>query len=162
MRLKLYLTFWKRKMEFISGNKKGTVIPLIWLLIYLSIVPMQMSNYVLCIGADGHVEFEIAVNGRCTDTHDLHEAHTEIVRTADTAEENHCGSCLDLPILASVVTEPYLIPVQDALIHPPAPATIPIAHPANGSMLLTYTPLLDFPSIIDPTLASLRTTTLLI
>ena len=152
----------KRKMEFISAKKKGIVIPLVWLLIYLSIVPMQMSNYVLCIGSDGHVEFEIAVNGRCTDTHDLHEAHPEIAMTADTAEENHCGSCLDLPILVSVVTEPYLIPVQDALIHPSASVTTLIAHRANGSMLLTHTPLPDLPSVIDPTLASLRTTTLLI
>ena len=149
-------------MEFISGNKKGIVIPLIWLLIYLSIAPMQMSNYVLCIGSDGHVEFEIAVNGRCTDTHAPHEAHTEIAMAADSAEKNHCGSCLDLPILVSVVTEPYLIPVQDALIHPPASATTPIAHRANGSTLLTHTPFLDIPSLVNHALVSLRTTTLLI
>ena len=149
-------------MEFISENKKGIVIPLIWLLIYLSIVPMQMSNYVLCIGSDGHVEFEVAVNGRCADTHGPDEGHTAVMTNTVTTEENHCGSCLDLPILVSVVTEPYLIPVQDALIHPPVSATTPIAHRAKGSMLLTHIPLLDIPSVIDPTLASLRTTTLLI
>ena len=68
MRFKPYTTLWKRKMEFILANKKRTAIPLIWLLIYLSIVPMQLSNYVLCIGTDGHVEFEVAINGRCADT----------------------------------------------------------------------------------------------
>ena len=149
-------------MKFISENKKRTAIPLVWLLIYLSVAPMQLSNYVLCISSDGHVEFEIAVNGRCTDTHGPDEGHTEVMTNTVTAEENHCGSCLDLPILVSVVTEPYLIPVQDALIHPPASATTPIAHPANGSMLLTHTPLPNIPSVIDPTLSSLRTITLLI
>ena len=150
-------------MEFISVNKKGLVIPLIWLLIYLSIVPMQMSNYVLCIGSDGHVQFEIAVNGRCTDTHDLHEAHTEIVMTTDTAEENHCGSCLDLAIFISLATEPHLVPiVQDALIHPPAFVTTLPTYRSNGSTLLIHTPLLDIPSVVDHALVSLRTTTLLI
>ena len=149
-------------MEFISAYKKRTAIPLMWLLIYLSIVPMQLSNYVLCIGSDGHVEFEVAVNGRCTDTHALHEMQTEIAMAADSAEENHCGSCLDLPILVSVVTEPYLIPVQDALIRPSDSATTPITHRSNTSMLLRHAPLLDIPSIVSPALVSLRTTALLI
>ena len=162
MRLKLYITFWKRKMEFISGNKKGTVIPLIWLLIYLSIVPMQLSNYVLCIGTDGHIEFEIAVNGRCTNTHDLHETHTEVAITAENTGEDHCGSCLDLAIFVSVDTEPYLVPVQDALIHPSISTATFIAHRVNGSAILTHTLFLNIPSVIDPTLVYLRATTLLI
>ena len=162
MPTKTYTTFWKRKMEFISANKKRTAIPLIWLLIYLSIVPMQLSNYVLCIGTDGHVEFEVAVNGRCTDTYDCPEGYTEIVITAVTARENHCGSCLDLAIFVSFDIEPYLVPIQDALIHPPDSVATLIAYRTNGSTLLTHTPLLDIPSVIDPTLASLRTTILLI
>ena len=149
-------------MEFISANRNRVAIPLIWLLIYLSIVPMQLSNYVLCIGMDGHVGFEIAVNGRCTDAHNLHERHTEIMITADTAGENHCGSCLDLAIFVSLDIESHLVPVQEALIHHPASVTTLRAHQANGSALLTYTPFLDIPSVTDPTLVSLRTTTLLI
>ena len=149
-------------MKFISENKKRAAIPLVWLLIYLSIVPMQLSNYVLCIGSDGHVEFEVVVNGRCTDTQGRDQGHTEVMTNTVTAAENHCGSCLDLPILVSVVTQPYLIPVQDVLIHPPASATTPIAHRINGSTLLTHTPLPNILSVIDPTLVFLRTTTLLI
>ncbi len=149
-------------MEFILLNKKRTVIPLIWLLIYLATVPMQLSNYVLCIGSDGHVEFEVAVNGRCTDTHNLNEKRTEIAVTAETAEDNHCGSCLDLAIFVSLDTELYLAPAQDTLIHPPASVTTLTAYRISGSTLLTHTPLLDTPSVIAPTLISLRTTTLLI
>ena len=162
MRLKTHNTFWKRKMEFISGNKKRTALPLIWLLIYLSIVPMQLSNYVLCIGTDGHVEFEVAVNGRCADIHDCHEGYTEVVITAVTTGENHCGSCFDLAIFVSFDIEPYLVPTQDALIHPPDSVTTLIAYRTNGSTPLTHTPLLDIPSVIAPMLTSLRTITLII
>lgn len=149
-------------MEFISANKKRTSIPLIWLLIYLCIVPMQLSNYVLCIGTDGHVEFEVAVNGRCADTYDCPEGQAEVVITAVTAGEDHCGSCLDLAIFVSSDIELYLVPIQDTLIYPPDSVATLIAYRTNGSTLLTHTPLLDIPSVIDPTLASLRTTILLI
>ena len=149
-------------MKFISENKKRTAILLIWMLIYLSTVPMQLSNYVLCIGTDGHVEFEVAVNGQCADPYDLDEGHTKVAFTAVTVGENHCGSCLDLAIFVSLDIAPYLAPIQDALIHPPDFAATLIASRTNGSMLLTYTPFLDIPSVADPTLVSLRTTTLLI
>lgn len=149
-------------MEFILQHKKRTAIPLIWLLIYLSIIPMQLSNYVLCIGTDGHVEFEVAVNGRCADTHGLDEGRTEVMTTTVTAGEHHCGSCLDLAIFVPLDSEPYLVPIQDALIHPPDFVATLITHRINGSTLLTHTPLLDTPSVIAPTLISLRTTTLLI
>ena len=162
--LRLLTPFGRVKMEFISANKKRTAIPLIWLLIYLSIVPMQLSSYVLCIGMDGHVEFETAVNGRCTgtDTHDLHETHTEVVITANTAEEAHCGSCFDLAIFVSLDVGPYLVLVQDTLVHLSISTVTLIAHRANGSAILTHTPFLAIPSVIDPTLVSLGTTTLLI
>ena len=149
-------------MEFISAHKKRTAIPLIWLFIYLSIVPMQLSNYVLCIGTDGHIEFEVAVNGRCADPHASREGHTEVVIPAVPTGENHCGSCLDLAIFVSFDIEPYLVPIQDALIHPPDSVATLIAYRTNGSTLLTHIPLLDIPSVIDPTLTSLRTITLLI
>ena len=149
-------------MEFISEHKKRTAIPLIWLLIYLSIIPMQLSNYVLCIGTDGHVEFEVAVNGRCTDTQGLDEGHTEVMTAIVTAGESHCGSCLDLAIFVSLDSEPYLVPIQNALIHPPDFVATLTTHPTNGSTPLTHTPFLDIPLVVDPTLASLRTTTLLI
>ena len=149
-------------MEFILARKKRTVVPLMWLLIYLCLVPMQLSNYVLCIGIDGHVDFEIAINGRCTDTHDLHERDIEIVMTADTAEENHCGSCFDFAIFVSLGVEPYLVPIQNPLTDPPPSVTTFIVHPANDSTFLTRPPFPGIPSVISPTIASLRTTTLLI
>jgi hypothetical protein len=162
MCLNTYTAFWKRKMEIISGHKKRAVIPLIWLLIYLSTAPLQLSGYVLCIGSDGHVEFEVAVDGRCTDTHDLNERHADVVISSVTAGESHCGSCLDLAIFTSLDIESYLVPIQDVLTHPFASTNIRIAHRTNSPTLLTPPPLLDISSTIDTTLVSLRTTTLLI
>ena len=149
-------------MEFISARKKRSAIPLVWLLIYFSIIPMQLSNYVLCIDTDGHVEFEIAVDGRCIDTHSPHEGHTEVANAVHTHGEDHCDSCFDLAIFVSLDTQPYLVPAQSVLVHPPTSVVTLTTSSANGSTILIHTPLLDIPSIVDPTLVSLRTTTLLI
>lgn len=148
-------------MEFISAKKKHTAIPLVWLLIYLSIVPMSLPNYVLCVGSDGHVELEIAVNGQCADTYDSHEEHTRIVIATSPLDENHCGSCFDLAIFVSLDNEPYLVLTQNVLHTSTSIITLTTSG-TNGSTILTHTPLLDIPSIVDATLASLRTTTLLI
>ena len=149
-------------MKFISLKKKSAIIPLIWLLIYLSIVPMQLSNYVLCIGSDGHVEFEIATDGRCTDLYGLSKEHTEVVIAGAASEEDHCGSCIDLAIFASIDLESYLVPLENASIHPPVFVVALMTDQPCASTILTYPSHLNTPSVVDPTLISLRTTTLLI
>lgn len=149
-------------MDFISKNKNNTVIPLIWLLIYFSIIPIQLSNYVLCIGADGHVEFEIGTNGRCSDAHDSYERHTETVIAPAALGENHCGSCVDLAIFVPLNTEFYLVPVQNALTLTPTFVAAFMPYQASTPTILTQIPLLNIPSVVDPTLISLRNTTLLI
>lgn len=148
-------------MKFILRKRKRTVIPLVCLLIYLSIIPMQLSSYVLCIGTDGHVEFEIGRDGRCIDTRDFHEAHTEVVITTVPVGENHCGSCIDLAIFVPLNTESSLVPVQNVLAPIPAFVVAFVRYPTSDATILTYT-LLQMPSVADPTLISLRSTILLI
>lgn len=148
-------------MEFISGKKKNPIIPLIWLLIYFSIIPMQLFNHVLCIGADGHVAFEVSTNGRCAHAHALESGHAESMIVGTTSDENHCGSCIHLAIFVPLNTETFLVPIQDALA-PPAPVVAFITHQVSASMILTHISFLDVPLVVDPTLISLRTTTLLI
>ena len=149
-------------MKFISMKKKNAIIPLIWVLIYLSIVPMQLSNYVLCIGSDGHVEFEIAADGRCTDLHGLYTEHMEVVIAAAASEEDHCGSCIDLAIFASIDLESYLVPIKNASIQSHVFVVAPTTDQTLASTILTHPSRLNTPSVVDPTLISLRTTTLLI
>ena len=148
-------------MKLILKKKQQTTIPLVCLLIYLSIIPMQLSNYVLCIGTDGHVEFEIGRDGRCVDTRDFHQGHTAAVITTVSAEENHCGSCIDLAIFVPLNTESYLVPAQKALAAAPAFVVAFVRYPTSDATILTHA-LPQAPSVVDPTLISLRSTTLLI
>ena len=149
-------------MEFIS-TKKNITISLIWLLMYLSIIPAQLSNYVLCIGGDGHVAFEIAADGRCTDTHGIEAEHAAVMLVETTRGENHCGPCIDLTIFAPLDTEFYLVPIQNVSIQLSSSVVALMTYPTHASTMLTYTSLLDDTlSVVDPTLISLRTTTLLI
>lgn len=149
-------------MEFILVKKKSTAIPLIGLLIYLTIIPMQLSNYVLCIGADGHIALEASTNGRCTDTHAFDPAHTKLTITGAASEEDHCGSCIDLTIFVPLNTEPYLVPINDVLIHPTVSSLALGTCQKRSATILIPTPCQNIPSFIDPTLISLQTITLLI
>lgn len=141
-------------------RKNNAIIPLIWLFVYFAIIPMQLSNYVLCIGKDGHVEFEFAINGCCAHpSPDM--AHPETTAAAD---EDHCGECVDLPIFASLNSELYVVSVQENLLSTPDTSSLvsPISHEMSDSFIPTTTPFSIIPPLIDPTLISLRTVTLLI
>lgn len=149
-------------MEFILLKKKSTAIPLIGLLIYLTIIPMQLSNYVLCIGADGHIALEVSTNRRCTDAPAFDPEHTEPMITGATSEADHCGPCIDLIIFVPLNTEPYLVPINDVLIHPTVSSLALGTCQKRLTTILIPTPCQNILSFIDPTLVSLRTTTLLI
>ena len=148
-------------MDFISKTKSNTVIPLVSLLIYLSIIPMQLSNYVLCIGTDGHVEFEIGINGRCTHTHDFHEDRTAVVIGAAGVADSHCGPCIDFAIFVPLNMDTYLVPVQNPLTPAPALVATFVKYPTNDRTIPTH-PLLQTVSVVNSTLISLRSTMLLI
>lgn len=139
--------------------KKRTTIPLIGLLIYLLIRPMPLSNYVLCLGADGHVEFEVAVNGRCTDAQAFDSKHAEVMFTETTLETDHCGSCIDLAIFVSLDTQLSVFLAKNVSIHHSAPTVALVLHQTR---MLSATPLFGTPLLINPTLRFLRTVTLLI
>ena len=149
-------------MELFLKRKKSIVIPLMWLLIYLIIIPTQLSNYVLCIGADGHVALEVSANGNCTDTHAFDSEHAEVIIAGTPTEEDHCGSCIDLAIFVPLNTQLYLIPANDGSIHPTVPTFALLTHQKSTSTILPPMHLQDLSPFINPTLISLRTTTLLI
>lgn len=141
-------------------RKNNAIIPLIWLFIYAAIIPMQLSNYVLCIGEDGHIEFEFAVNGCCADVPSPDLTHPE---TTTAEAEDHCGECVDLPIFASLNSEIYVVSTKvNLLIHNTVTSISPIQQEIPNSSIPTITPFSVIPPLIDPTLISLRTVTLLI
>ena len=140
-------------------TKKNLLIPLIWLLIYPVMIPAPLSNYVLCIGADGHVEFEVGTDGRCTDAH---SEHAEVVFTEPTSQADHCGSCIDLPVFFSLDEQPHLVPSKNISVNQPVSSVALVAAQTHVSAILISTPLLSSPSLNYPPLISLRTTPLLI
>ncbi len=144
-------------MVFLFSQKNRTVTPIIWLFIYFAIVPMQLSQYVLCIGEDGHVEFEFSVNGCCADVPSPDLAYPEI----PAAHDDHCGECVDLPIFASLNSELYIVAVEENLstdksIHAASLITLE-THLSN---VFTPSHLLLVPPLINHTLVSLRTVAL--
>ena len=150
-------------MTSLLKTKKSTAGPLIWLLIYLIIIPMQLSDYVLCIGADGHVALEVSNNGRCCiNTHAFDSEHAEATIAGTATEEDHCGSCIDLAIFVPLNTQLYLVPANDASTHSTVSPFAFVTHQNSTSTILRLTHLQDISPFINPTLITLRSTTLLI
>ena len=149
-------------MRFLFKRKKSATIPLIWLLIYLILIPMQLSGYVLCIGADGHVAFEAAADGHCTDTHVCDSGHAAVTIAGTTMEADHCGSCIDLAIFVPLNTQLYIVPANDVSAHPTGSAFALVKHQKRAATTLPLIHLQDFSPFTDPTLISLRTVIFLI
>ena len=141
-----------------------TIICLAWLFSVLFISQGPLPNFVLCIGADGHIKVEAADRGRCASFPTETEQKTsDFLSTYGLlTHQDHCGSCLDLPIFISSADEQCLTPIQ-----PVMPQSSRAAISASPSQSLCATTTIGnsssyFPPLINPTLASLRTITLLI
>ena len=65
-------------MESLAVSKKRVTIPLIWLLLYIVVTPVSLSNDVLCIGSDSRVEFEMGTDGQCTDVLPIESQYGEV------------------------------------------------------------------------------------
>ena len=138
-------------------------IPLIWILIYVFTIPTQLSSYVLCIGADGHVKIEEAINGQCTDTPASPCKQSTLCFAEAPASEGHCGSCLDIPIFMSVGDEEYVVPTQNPSPSYSVSTVAVIASPqTTAAPISTVNTFPNLPLRIPPTLAPLRTVILLI
>ena len=146
-------------MTFLKIRNNIFYVTLIWLFVYSAVIPMHLSNFVLCIGGDGHVELEFAINGCCADvpTHD--EDHVEGHSESD---EDHCGDCVDLPIFASINTELYIVSDKEI---PKFYDTQSFSTQTTYQSSLYFTPttasFLDNLPLINPTLLSIRTVVLL-
>lgn len=130
-------------------------------MVYSAVVPMQLSSFVLCIGQDGHIELEFAINGECTDipTHDEEDDHCGNHSRFD---GDHCGDCIDLPIFASANSELYIIsdnknPQRDDTQF----SQSTVIHQSSFYSILSVLTNFDNPPLDDTTLSLLRTVVLL-
>ena len=118
---------------------------------------------VLCIGADGHVEVEAADGGRCTSflTRTKQNTSPDLLAYKATPTQDHCGQCVDLPILTSPAHTEFILPSPE--IKPNARLiVVSSVYQAVSPAIAIQNLLPDFPPRINPTLISLRTVTLLI
>lgn len=101
---------------------KKCIIVFICLLIVINIE----YRTVICLGADGHIDFEPAFNECCDET-DHPSASVQIELSAKEGHEicKHCGSCVDFPIYKDMVqisntpqklNPVFLIPATNVLI----------------------------------------------
>lgn len=148
-------------MESQAVPKKRVTIPLIWLLLYIVATPVSLSNYVLCIGSDGHVELEVSANGRRTDNHPF-DSEEDVMHAEAASETYHCDSCVNLAIMFPLNKQPHVIPAKDMQSLHAVSAVGLTASQLPFPTIPICTPPFYAPTLINPTLLSLRTTTLLI
>ena len=145
------------------SRKKIVLIPMIWLFIYFAVIPVQLASYVLCVGDDGHVRFEFSVNGSCTDIVPNDSVHTTLSGSiGNQLEEEHCGECVDLPIFTSLITQPVITYSYSNQFTQYTVYTVDSTNNDSILPLIHAKPLSSIPPLINPTLISLQTVTLLI
>ena len=71
---------------------------LLFVMILLLIDVPGLHGYVLCIGDDGHISVEAAVNGSCTVAGPPAPDAGHSVVFSGTEDEDHCGKCIDIAI----------------------------------------------------------------
>jgi hypothetical protein len=70
------------------------------------------------VGSDGHVEVEAGTDGSCTSLEEFHDESS--------AEEDHCGSCLDIPLDAGTDDECHTyVPIAKLKLQKPSLIAIP-------------------------------------
>lgn len=149
-------------MTSLLHRKKIFLIPLTCLFIYFAIIPMQLANFVLCIGTDGHIGIEFAIEGCCAELTGQDSIYIEVSLNTSDTDEDHCGECVDLPIFPSLNSKPYIASITHNGLTSDTFFQIALNVNETISPLLTTTPISDTPPLINPTLISLRTVTLLI
>lgn len=145
------------------SRKKIVLIPMIWLFIYFAVIPMQLASYVLCVGNDGHVSFEYSVDGSCTDITSHDSVHTPLSGSiGNEIDKEHCGECVDFPIFTSLNTQPVITSFYSNLSTQYTVYTIDTNITERIFPEIPIIPISSIPPLIDPTLISLQTVTLLI
>ena len=130
-------------------------------LILCLLVPLSAAGLVLCIGKDGHIAFEFARNSRCT-TPIVPASTLSQQITPWTSLPNHCGPCVDVPLLTSeddqqfIASSPQLLTPDIQMLALAMPLVAMPVVPAAPTSAWSF-----FPTV-SPMLTALRTVVLLL
>ena len=131
------------------------------LLFCILVAPGAAMDTVVCLGIDGHVQLEAARHGRCRSLTVPPSAWQSPIG-ATGAEADHCGACVDLPILlGDTLACPGSVSAPPAQLSVPVPVlTASVAVP--GIDLIAALSLVPSPPFLRPVILALRTVVLLI
>jgi hypothetical protein len=130
-------------------------------LVFCLLMPMSAVGLVLCVGEDGHIAFEFARNSRCTTPIVLASTLSQQI-TPWTLPPDHCGRCVDVPLLTSEDDQQFIAPSPQFLT-----PNIPMLALATPLVAMTVVPAAPtsawsfFPTV-SPMLTVLRTVVLLL
>lgn len=130
-------------------------------LILCLLTPMSAAGLVLCIGEDGHIALEFARNSRCT-TPLAPASPLSPQITPWTSPPDHCGPCVDVPLLTSEDGQQFIVP-SPPLLAPDVPV-LALAMPLVATPAVPAVPTSAWPSCptVSPMLTTLRTVVLLL
>src|SRR4029453_14888631 len=130
-------------------------------LIFCLLMPLSAAGLVLCIGKDGHIAFEFARNSRCTTPIAPTSPLTQQI-TPWTSPPDHCGPCVDVPLLTSEDDQQFIAPSPQFLT--PNIPMLALAPPLVAMPVVPAAPTSAWSSFptVSPMLMALRTVVLLL
>ena len=130
-------------------------------LVFCLLMPMSAAGLVLCIGEDGHIAFEFARDRRCT-TPLAPTSTLSYQITPWTSPPDHCGPCVDVPLLTSEDDQQFIAP-SPPLLTPDVPV-LALAMPLVAMPVVPAAPTSAWSSCptVSPMLTALRTVVLLL
>ena len=142
---------------------KGLRSPIIALFLTCCLLmPMSVMGLVVCIGADGHIALETARNSRCTTP--IAPTLTQLPQiTPWTSPPDHCGPCVDVPLLTSNADAQQFILAFPLWLQLAVPGFALVPWVVSASPVLPCMPCwLSLPRVTNTTLSALRTVILLL
>ena len=131
-------------------------------LAFCLLMPMSAVGLVLCIGADGHIAFEHTRNSRCA-TPIAPPSTPSYQITQLTSPPDHCGPCVDAPLLTSDADSQQFVLTFPLLLQLEVPGFALVPWVVSASPELPLTPCwLSLPRVTNTTLSALRTVILLL
>ena len=132
----------------------------VWLLICLCIGQSLLPEMVPCVGQDGHLMVEPAVEGKCSDL--VRVVPAEESAGVWVSTPTYCDLCQDLPLASGAAYRlPRPAPTQIPLLAVPAMVVHPVLQPLALAAIRTSA-FVPPPAACVAALTALRTTTLLI
>jgi hypothetical protein len=132
------------------------------LLMVFLLLPGHAFGAVLCFGADGHISLEASQNGRCGTEKGPRPLRSQEHTVSIAASADHCGPCVDVPLLTSDSNKESLRDVRNILPKFAAPVLMLVAFVVPVSTESLDMSFLSQPAPLTSTLLALRTTVLLL